>query len=185
MFPPKLPQDAKMSELLLSSADCLNSEHALPYGPMPIPQARDAQILSLVKAWMVLDESARDRSARAISPRQSRVLQAFGERAASISVRERSQQSLLPGLLAVGISGLHGDLRDSILVLPLFYDAAQRIGVDPGNIFEAAAVLLPQGEEVASAVHRFPHRSAADRSLGAMGYSVGADGDGFRYVRNW
>jgi hypothetical protein len=170
-------------ELILSSADCLNADDARGYNLMRIPQARDTQILNLVQAWMALDESARGRSARVISLRQSRVLLGFGERMACTSVREQSQKSLPPGLLAVGISGLHGDSRDSITTLPLFYDAAQRIGVDPENIFEGAAALLP--EPMASTVRRFPHRSATDRSLQAMGYSVGADSDGFRYVRNW
>jgi hypothetical protein len=172
-----------MSELILSSADCLNVEQARGYALMPIPQARDTQILDLVQAWVALDESARDYDARAISHRQSRVLLAFGERMASTSVREGSQKPLLPGLLAVGIGGLHEDSREAITVLPLFYDAAQRTGVDPENIFEGAAALLP--EPIASDIRRFPHRSATDRSLQAMWYSVGADSDGFRYVRNW
>jgi hypothetical protein len=47
-------------------------------------------------------------------------------------------------LVALGVDGWRlGDWRDNTLLIPLHYDAAQRIAADAGALFENAASLLP------------------------------------------
>lgn len=87
------------------------------------------------------------------------------------------------GLVALGLDGWQSDWRDNLLVVPLHYDAAQRIDVAPDTVFEEAARLLPATP--ADGLRLFLHRSKEDKAVEAMGYEAGADSDGFRYKRTW
>jgi len=101
---------------------------------------------------------------------------------ASLAVRGSNPKLIYFGLLALGIGWLN-DWRENLLVIPLHYDAADRVGAVPEEIFEDVARLLPA--EPANALRRFLRRSDEDKSLAAMGYIVGSDSDGFRYQRTW
>jgi hypothetical protein len=107
---------------------------------------------------------------------------AYGERMASLAVRESNQELLVFGLIALGLDGWRFDWRENIMILSLHYDAAERIGAKPELVFEKAAALL--NERVAKALHSFIG-SAADKSLEAMGYIAAVDNQGFRYRRTW
>jgi hypothetical protein len=141
----------------------------------------DSEITQLLEAWTRLNPSQRAAAALQISNEQRQTLLAYGERMASLSVRNSDARLIHYGLLAVGIDGWQSDWRDNLIVVSLLYDAAHRIGEEPRAIFENTAALL--ADKPASAIRRFLLRSAEDKSLAAMGYIAGADLDGFRYLR--
>jgi hypothetical protein len=153
------------------------------YGTLPIPQALDSDITELLRRWEGMGKLERDSALRQLRSNQRWTLLAYSERMASLAVRESDARLIHFGLLAVGIGWALGDWRDSVLILPLHYDAATRIGIVPEGMFERSASLLPA--EPANALRRFPQRSSQDKSLAAMGYIVGSDSDGFRYQRTW
>jgi hypothetical protein len=163
------------------SADWLRSSSNIGYGALPIPQSLDSEITQLLEAWTRLNPSQRAAAVLQISNEQRQTLLAYGERMASLSVRNFDARLIHYGLLAVGIDGWLSDRRDNVMIVSLLYDAANRIGAEPRAIFESASALLV--DMPASAIRRFLLRSAEDKSLAAMGYIAGADLDGFRYLR--
>jgi hypothetical protein len=166
-----------------SSAEWLRSTRNVGYGPLPIPQPRDFEITALLESWTKLNRSQKESAALQISVEQQQTLRAYGARMASLSVRNSDAKLIHYGLLAVGIDDWQSDWRENLLIVPLFYDAANRIGAEPDAIFESTAALLP--DRAANGVRRFLLRSAEDKSIAAMGYIAGSDSDGFRYVRTW
>jgi hypothetical protein len=172
-----------MSTNIFEAADWLKVENNRGLGTRPIPQPRDLEISELLRAWMALDASARQASAQGILEEQRFTLLGYSERMASLAVRERQQELITLGLLALGVDGWRGDWRDNAVLISLHYDASQRIAADTGLLFEKAAALL--SPKAANALRSFLRRSAADKTLEAMGYVVGTDSDGFRYKRTW
>jgi hypothetical protein len=169
--------------LFLSCAWLLN-ENNRGYLQQPIPQARDSQISSLLKAWMALNEFDRKKSSSEILLEQQDTLLIYSERMAALAVRERNPDLITLGLVAIGVDGWERfDPRENLLIVPLHYDAAQRIGANPETIFTSVAQLLP--ETSAEGLRSFLRRSQPDKSLEAMGYVASSDGDGFRYRRTW
>ena len=153
------------------------------WGTLPIPQPLDFEITDLLESWMKLNSSQREEAARQISHEQRWSLLAYGERMASLSVRTSDAKLIHLGLVAVGIDGWRGDWRDNLLIVSLLYDAANRIGVDPGPIFENAAALL--ADRAASGIREYLLRPTEKKTIKVMGYIAGSDSDGFRYVRTW
>jgi hypothetical protein len=172
-----------MSTNLFAAADWLKVKNNQGLGVLPIPQPRDLEISELLRVWMVLDESARQASAQEILEEQRFTLLGYSERMASLAVRDRSQELIMLGLLALGVDGWRGDWRDNAVLISLHYDAAQRLSADAESLFENAAALL--SSKAANALRSFLRRSAPDKTLEAMGYVAGTDADGFRYKRTW
>jgi hypothetical protein len=167
------------SDTLFSDARWLKSSANEGYGSLPIPTKRDDEITNLLGEWRGLDSVPRDSAIQRIDPDQCASLLAYSERMASLAVRNRDRNTLLLGLLAVGISGWRDDPRDGMMLLSLFFDAAQRLGVPPSSLFNDAGTLLPV--DIGSELRAFLNRSPEDRSIRVMGYSDGNDADGFRY----
>ena len=168
-----------MSEHLFL-ADWLNDENNRDYGLDPVPDPRDEKVAQLIKTWMGMSDEARNESQSALSRQQSFVLQRFGERMASRAVRERNPELLLLGLLALGIEGGNSDWRENYLLVPLHYDAAQRIGADPAPVFENVSNLV--GGTLARYLRKFVQDPQPIKS---MGYQIAPGSGGFRYQRTW
>jgi hypothetical protein len=164
-------------------AEWLSPDHNYGYGPLPIPQVRDEQTTELLRAWMNLDHVSRTEAASEITDMRARVFLAYGERMASFAVREHDEDFLVLGLIAVGLDGWRYDWRENVLKLPLFYDAATRLGVSPEVIFSKTYAFL--SEKVVTGLEGFLRRSPHDKSLAVMGYIAGSDDQGFRYIRTW
>jgi hypothetical protein len=161
-------------------ADWLKGENNRDYGLAPVPDSRDEKIAQLVRTWVGLNEEGRREVQSLLSRQQSFVLQTFAERMASSSVRERNPESLLLGLLALGIEGGKSDWRENYLVVPLHYDAAQRIGANPIPIFENVINLV--GGTFAEYLRKFLQNPCP---IEDMGYRIDPGSDGFRYQRTW
>ena len=168
---------------LLGPSDSLMDRNNQPYGLLPIPSQRDAEITSLLHAWMTMDEPSRKAALTQITDAQRWTLLAYSERMATLAVRNEGREHILMGLLALGLDGWRGDWRDNAVIICLHYDATKRIDVPAETVFAEAAKWLPA--KVADALQSFLARSDEDKSLAAMGYVAGADAYGFRYQRTW
>jgi len=168
---------------LLSTVPCLQREHVRDYWKSPLPNPIDREIGELLKVWMALSVDDRRDSAARISQFQADVLLRYGERMASLAVREHNEEFIFLGLAAIGVHDWRFDYRENLLIVPLHYDAAERIGADPDAIFERAALCLYGNS--ASGLRSFLGRTPHDKTIGVMGYVVDSDEQGFRYRRTW
>jgi len=171
-----------MSTLFLE-AFWLDMDHNHGYGSLPIPAIRDEEITELVSKWSALDDSERMQALASITTRQVWTLLAYSERMASRAVRERDRGWIRLGLIAQGLVVWHDDWRDNVQLLSLHYDACRRVSVSPDHLFTDISTLFPPDFGVVFTA--FLKRRPEDRSIDAMGYREGADGEGFLYERNW
>jgi hypothetical protein len=147
--------------------------------PMPIPQPQDGGIRDALRCWAELDNEARVTAALTITERQSLALLGYSERQASLAVREKREEPVFLGLLALGLDDWRFDYRDNLVRVALHYDAALRLGISPEDLFERAAAILPATSS--RGLQSFLQRGAETRSLKAMGWRAGTDHGGFRY----
>lgn len=157
----------------------LSPDRNLGYLPKPIPTERDREIGELLLSAVASQRVARLR--HCLNEGSEAVLRAFAERMASTSVRSNDPAQLRLGLIALLLSWGRADSRDALTVLPLFHDAILRLSLDSSEFIESVRQVV--GDRLAEPFVDFLKRS--DKSLASMGYSEGADKDGFRYVRNW
>jgi hypothetical protein len=151
------------------------------YLPQPIPTARDGEICTLLSLTIADHRVAR--FAHCLEDGHAMVLRAFSERMASAAVRARDPEKLRLGLIALLLAWPGPDSRDSLTILPLFCDASGILGLDSASF--VATVRQSIGDQLSAPFVEFLTRSDKNQSLKSMGYSRGADKDGFRYIRNW
>ena len=171
-----------MSAHFFPAADWLDVKNNHGYGPLPIPQHRDVQIVELLQAWLALDTPSRLAAAQSLQPGQCSVLSAFGNRMASLAIRENDTARIHHGLIALGLGMQGGDNRNIEMILSLHYDAARRLAGDANQLFEDAAQRLPA--QAAQTLRMFAARIEDDKLPESMGYQSGHDADGFRYKRS-
>jgi hypothetical protein len=144
----------------------------------PIPSGRDEEI-SLPIAAAERDGRLRELAGH-LSETHVSVLLAFAERMASLAIRLGDPGVMRRGLIAACLPIEVADRREVLLVLPLLWRTAERLGLDA--VSEFTAVDRTVGcEELA----RFAARRPEDRTIESMGYVEARDDDGFRYERTW
>lgn len=148
------------------------------YGLAPIPSPRDFEIESWIRACRAggMLASWRERITRV----HASVLQAFATRMASLALREGGEERIELGLIALSLGGLRSKARDALMELSLVLDAARRLELDLGLLCDNCADVL--GAEAVSQVQAFLRRAEEDQRIEAMGYVLGSDDDGVRYV---
>jgi hypothetical protein len=112
------------------------------------------------------------------------LLLTFAARMATLSVREHNRERLKSALAALALEGGRIDLRETLQVLSLIYDAALRIGQSPGPLFSEGA-QMSAGDRLAEEMARFPERAEESRSIESMGFTIDGSGDRFQYRRRW
>lgn len=172
-----------MDTQIFSNAKWLSVDQNSGYGPSPIPDSRDVEIGSLINTWQSFGSQLRSDTAAKIREDQRFTLLAFSERMATAAVRQKDPACIYLGLLALGIDGWKGDWRDNATILCLHYDAAMRITADPSQMFRKAGRML--AEKVNRSFEEFLARTDEDKALDVMGYVIGRDEGGFRYIREW
>ena len=106
------------------------------------------------------------------------------ERLASLAVRTGRREHLERALLAIALAAQGtADWRDVLVVTPLPWDAAQRIGLDPAPLYEEVAAIAPQ--QGAAFLREFVQRRDENKTIEVMGYTTEEGAEGFRYVRTW
>ena len=153
------------------------------YGPSPLPSTLDQDVAAFVDG---LRSGGPPVAALAIAKATEAgrgVLRAYAERMASLAVRQRDAKLLERAIVAVVVGGLSENDHEALLVMPVIEDSAKRIGVQPPILFEGAAEIV--GHPATTNLVLWLMRKPEDRELSCMGYAVGEDGDGFRYIRTW
>jgi hypothetical protein len=168
------------TELLQTRLKVLAPAANQGYLPQP-PNARDGEIADLMNK--VVAERAVAQFARDIEGGHARVLAVFAERMASAAIRNPDPELLRLGLIALLLSFRHDDSREALIVFPLFCNGLRKLKVDQDLFLTEIRETI--GDLLVAPLIEFLKRPEADRSLDSMGYSEGADGDGFRFVRRW
>ncbi|HEY9284950.1 MAG TPA: hypothetical protein VIP46_15950 [Pyrinomonadaceae bacterium] len=149
------------------------------YLRQPIPSELDSKIGRLVRMFRDAPEGERKHFFKHDDEDTSWLLITFAERSAALSVREKSRDRILDGLLALIIEDYKVDPRDNLTRLALLYDAATKSGASPEELFSEAASYA--NNAVARSLLDFPRRKPADRSLKAFYYKEVEGPDGFKY----
>ena len=154
------------------------------YGPRPIPHELDDRIRTLIHSYMESDEVEQSLLS-CLQPIAASVFLLFAERQASLAVRNEKMEILPSAVVSIGLAAaISNDEREGMLVMPLPWHAAQRLGVHQKHLYSSAASKVP--EVGARALLSFIARRPEDQSLECMGYVEGAEpGGGFRYRRTW
>lgn len=151
------------------------------YLQAPLPTSRDGEIIALLSQVIAEDRVAE--FAHQLLEQQGLVLRVFGERMASAAVRNKDPALLKTAAIGFLLDVSYSDVRDVLIVLPLFCDAIKRLKLNAKSFCKSVRAIT--GEQLASPLEKFLKRKEQDKSLEAMGYIASADADGFRYVRTW
>lgn len=151
------------------------------YGAQPLPSERDNEIGALLLT--VQDPERLEEFLAPLTGEHVQVLVCFAERMATLAVRQQDRTFLNLGLVATVLAGLATSSKDALLVLPLQWDAASRLGLSPDQVFREIGARL--GLRAATFLEAFLGRSATDKSISSMGYRAELAGEEFRYVRDW
>ena len=109
------------------------------------------------------------------------VLLVFAERMSILSVREKSYDKLLAGLVALVMVDSRIDRRDMLMVLSLVYHSADKLGVEQKQLFHNVVQYSDDGV-TKDLILRFPERDPKDKRIEAMGYREIDGPNGLIYV---
>jgi hypothetical protein len=125
------------------------------------------------------DERARIHSM--VTPEISFLFFMYAKAMAVEAVRDRQEEKVFNGLIALAVENRVFDWRDSMMVLVLLHHSTVKIGADASRLFQrAAAISTPQTRE---GFLRFSARTPESLDLAKFGYQEGTDSEGnFAYV---
>ena len=152
-------------------------------GPLQVPF--DHTVAKVVDSYVGGDEQERSQLLAALDTDRSWMLAGYAERAASVAVHESSPEPLVRGLVAIGLAATQLYEKEVLILLPLFWRGAERIGVDGGLLFSSAADLLGDAAPEPDWIRTFPERDERGRSLCAMGYEEHDEPNGMLYRRTF
>ncbi|MGW1029997.1 hypothetical protein ACWD4J_41160 [Streptomyces sp. NPDC002577] len=151
------------------------------YLKVRLPHDLDAEVTSVITAYMSSSERARQETITRVGSRVAAVLSAYGQRMASMAVRTNSVEVLRRGVVAVGLAeGRLEDPRDNLFVLAAVNDGASLIGTSLGRLIADVANRLPPS--ALPGLREFDEREESGKSLQAMGLRGVGSGPTFLYV---
>jgi hypothetical protein len=148
------------------------------WGPLPAPF--DDTVETLVDAYIGGDDE-KAAIVDGLDTDKAWTLSAYAERAASLAVHGQSPEPLVRGLVAIGLAAARLYHKELLLLLPLFWRSAERLGVDGELLFKSSADLL--GDDAPSWLRAFPDREPENRTLAVMGYEEREEPNGLLYHR--
>jgi hypothetical protein len=165
------------AEQLLARLDEVPEDYF--WGPLPAPF--DETVAALVDAYIGGDEDEKAAIVDGLDTDKAWTLSAYAERAASLAVHGQSPEPLVRGLVAIGLAAARLYHKELLLLLPLFWRSAERLGVDGELLFKSSADLL--GDDAPSWLRAFPDREPGNRTLEVMGYEEREEPNGLLYHR--
>ncbi len=160
--------------------ELLNSEKLGGYAQSPLPSDIDKKFIEIVRIFVKLPPDEREATRRHFSSDDPWPLLAFAERMANLAVRELSADSVMDGLIALAIESCRYDQRETLLILSLLYDSAEKIGMNGSEALKRAALFATT--ECAQTLEQYARKPATIRS---MGYEEMETSTGFAYRRTW
>jgi hypothetical protein len=142
-----------------------------------IPCTEDEEIARVVRAFSEASPGRQAVFREALDPDRAGLLIVFSERMASLGVRLASGAALVQGLVAVSLAQ-ESEPHDALLVAPLHRRSAEKLGLDAGRVFDAAA-----GRTDLSGARWLADVRDAEEGPEDVGYIEDDDGEGFRYER--
>jgi len=155
------------------------SQYVQNYVPEKLSKA-DILFNELVDDYLLLTNEEKDNIKKLVTEEMAYYLLGFGIRMATYSLRLSNKKYFINGLFALSIIvGILYDLRDLLVILPLYCDVQKK------NNFSFSEILR-QNDEFSSVLKEFIKRDEKDKTLECMGYILGMDeGNNQIYKRTW
>jgi hypothetical protein len=152
------------------------------YYAAPIPADTDERMRLIVERFLRGTAVEQDQFQRALGQAQRALFGIYGHRAATLSVRQNSQEWLYSGLIGAVIANYVIPPRRNVDVsLAVYHHCAHKIGDSPSALFaQAAKVAQPA---LADRLHSFGHRT--DINLKRFGWQEQKTPEGVRYKFSW
>jgi hypothetical protein len=142
-----------------------------------IPDALDTRVGRAVASFSAASPGGQAAVRAAVDHGRASLLRAWSERLAALGVRLESESPLVQGLVGLSIAQ-EADAGEALLVAPLHRRSAEKLGLTPDRVFDAAAGRT----DLAGARWLRDARDCDDQPEDA-GYIEDEDADGFRYGR--
>jgi hypothetical protein len=123
--------------------EVLTSVDPVQYWRSPLAGEIDSRMFDATLELYRLETDTRDFAVELIDERSGHTLAIFAERLASMAVTQQSSACLLIGLYALSLTFNARDQLESLRLLPVFYDAAQKCEVDAEQLFEKVGNKAP------------------------------------------
>ena len=151
------------------------------YKTRSLAQEQQQWVQSICDQYLRALPSKRANIHSMVTPEISFLFFMYAKAMAVEAVRERQEEKVFKGLVALAVENGVFDWRDSMMVLVLLHHSAAKIGADPSQLFQrAAAISTPQTSE---GFLEFSARAPENLDLGKFGYREGTDSEGnFAYV---
>lgn len=147
----------------------------------PVPHPLDDVADKVVTAYRTAPGAQRRAMETELDPRMAGILCVYGERTATMAVRNRTPEPLRGGLVALGLAQLAlRDYRTNLVPLAAVNHSADTVGVSLSTLLDEIAGDLP--ERAVAPFRAFADRDASDKSLKAMGLRTEGTGETFRYT---
>ena len=143
-----------------------------------IPHAYDNRVGRAVAAFTAASPGGQAAIRESIDDDRAGLLRAWSERLAALGVRFESESPLVQGLIGLSIAQ-EADGGEALLVAPLHRRSAEKLGVAPDRVFDAAA-----GRTDLSGARWLRDARDCDDQPEDAGYVEDEDADGFRYGRD-
>jgi hypothetical protein len=162
---------------VLLAIEALDVPAGAGYYRSRIPSPYDSQIARAVRAFSDATPGRQAALREAVDGDRADLLVAWSERVAALAVRLDSERPLVIGLVGLTLAA-EADGGEAYLAAPLHRRSAEKLGVDPGRLFDeaAGATDLPGARWLRDA------REMEEQPEDA-GYVEDSDEDGFRYLR--
>src|SRR4051794_23787494 len=116
----------------------LDLPHGEDYYAGRIPSAADDRVGRAVAAWSDASPAAQAAIRDAVDDDRADLLRTWSERLASLGVRLDSSGPLVQGLVALSLAE-EADPGEAMLVATLHRRSAEKLGLSPERLFDAAA----------------------------------------------
>jgi hypothetical protein len=164
------------------TADFLNKKTVIEYYRQPLPSPTDEEIARIVGRFMAATPEQRAALSKSLTKEHRSLLGIYGHRAATLSVRQGSPEKLLNGLVGTALANyVIPDTRNIKVALAVPYHCAQKLGLDPAEIFAEAAQYASWA--TADILVDFGRRH--DVSLKKFGWRELQTAEGVRYKFDW
>ena len=156
-----------------------NNPYTVKKVPVQLSEA-DEKINEILDCYITLSQDEQDQINKSVTYEMARLLLVrFGIRMATYALRLVNQQYFTNGLVAIGMTLRVMDIRDILVILPLFCDAQKKNNLSFDGI-------LNQNNELSSVLEDFINRDEKDKSLECMGYTLATDENNKPiYQRTW
>jgi hypothetical protein len=161
------------------SLQFLQDRTVFSYFSEPLPSVTDDSLGKMIARFMRLEKRERRLFLDALEGEQRSLFGIYGHRAATLSVRQRSRELLLWGLVGTAIANVVIPERRRIEVsLAVFHHCARELNLNTANLFDEASNYATP--EYAERLAAFGRRS--DVNLAKFGWRIVKTPDGVKFT---